>query len=69
MSASRASLTRLWNYREQASGIVPGSAGGGWPARIGAVPGVSVRSFSSAVLAAQMARAAMTSTACRVIAV
>jgi hypothetical protein len=35
MSASRASLTRLWNYRGQASGIVPGSAGAGWPARIG----------------------------------
>ena len=45
------------------SGIMPGSAGGGWPGRTGGGAWVSVRSRRSAEVMAQMARAAMTAQA------
>src|SRR5262245_64415110 len=45
------------------SGIIPGSAGGGWPGLTGGGAWVLVRSSSRAAVTAQMARAAMTSTA------
>ena len=48
-------------------GVVAG--GGGWSGRTGGGAWVSVRSRSSAVVMAQMARAAITSTAWRAIAV
>ena len=51
------------------SGIMPGSAGGGWPGRTGGGAWVSVRCLSRAAVMAQMARAAMTSTVWRAIAV
>ena len=51
------------------SGIMPGSGGGGWSGLIGGGAWVSVRSRSSAVVMAQMASAAMTSTAWRAMAV
>ena len=51
------------------SGIMPGSAGGGWSGRAGGGAWVSVRSPQRAAVMAQMARAAMTSTVCRAIAV
>ena len=51
------------------SGIMPGSGGGDWSERVGVGAWVSVRSFSSAAVTAQIARAAMTSTAWRRIAV
>ena len=50
-------------------GITPGSAGGGWPGLTGGGAWVSVRSRSSAVVMAQMASAAMTRTAWRVMVV
>src|ERR1035437_2028352 len=102
ISASRASLARLWNQRERAwcrrrqltqwslcpggrgmvavsairclisgtvSGIMPGSAGGGWSGETGPAAWVSVRSRSRAAVTAQIARAAITRTVCRAIAV
>ena len=51
------------------SGIMPGSGGGGWSGLTGGGAWVSVRSRSSAVVMAQMASAAMTSTAWRAMAV
>ena len=51
------------------SGIMPGSGGGGWPGRTGGGAWVSVRSLTRAAVMAQMARAAITSTAWRAIAV
>ena len=51
------------------SGIIPGWAGGGWSGRAGAGARVSVRRRSKAAVTAQMARAAMTSTVRRAIAV
>ena len=47
------------------SGIMPGSGGGGWSGLTGGGAWVSVRSFTSAAVTAQIARAAMTSTAWR----
>jgi integrase len=44
------------------SGIIPGSAGGGWPGRAGGGAWVSVRSRSKAAVTAQAASAAMTKT-------
>src|SRR5690242_2060681 len=51
------------------SGIIPNSAGGGWSGSTGAGAWVPVRRRSRAAVTAQMARAAMTSTVCRAIAV
>jgi hypothetical protein len=51
------------------SGIMPGSAGGSWSGRTGAGARVSVRRRSRAAVTEQIARAAMTSTVCRAIAV
>jgi hypothetical protein len=51
------------------SGIIPGSGGGGWSGLTGGGARVSVRSLSKAAVTAQMARATMTSTVCRAIAV
>jgi len=51
------------------SGIIPGSAGGGWSGRAGGGAWVSVRSRSKAAVTAQAARAAMTRTVWRAIAV
>jgi hypothetical protein len=51
------------------SGIIPRSAGGGWPGLAGGGASVSVRFLSDAAVMAQTARAAMTSTVCRAIAV
>ena len=50
------------------SGIIPGSAGGGWSGLAGGGAWVSVRSRSKAAVTAQMARAAMTRTVWRAIA-
>ena len=51
------------------SGIIPGSGGGGWSGLTGGGAWVPVRSFREAAVTAQMARATMTSTVCRAIAV
>src|ERR1035441_2567600 len=51
------------------SGIIPGSGGGGWSGVTGGGAWVSVRSFSKAAVMAQMARATMTRTVWRAIAV
>jgi hypothetical protein len=51
------------------SGIMPGSGGGAWSGAAGGAAWVSVRPRSRAAVTAQMARAAMTSTAWRAIAV
>ena len=51
------------------SGIIPGSGGGGWSGLTGGGAWVSVRSWSRAAVTAQIARAAMTSTVWRAIAV
>ena len=63
----RAASSRL--ISGMVSGIMPGSAGGGWPGRTGGGAWVSVRSLTRAAVMAQMARAAITSTAWRAIAV
>src|SRR6266566_2363948 len=63
----RAASSRL--ISGMVSGIMPGSAGGGWSGRAGGGAWVSVRSLRWAAVMAQMARAAMTSTAWRAIAV
>src|ERR1700728_1136526 len=51
------------------SGIIPGLAGGGWRGLTGGGAWVPVRWRSWAAVTAQIARAAMTSTVCRAIAV
>ena len=51
------------------SGIMPGSAGGGWPGVAGGAARVSVRQRSRAAVTAQIARVAMTRTVCRAMAV
>src|SRR5215475_11291043 len=63
----RAASSRL--ISGMVSGIMPGSAGGGWPGQAGGGAWVPVRSLRWAAVMAQMARAAITSTACRAIAV
>jgi len=51
------------------SGIIPGSGGGGWSGVFGGGAWVSVRSLRWAAVTAHTARAAMTSTVWRAIAV
>jgi len=51
------------------SGIIPVLAGGSWPGRTGGGAWASVRFRSCAAVVAQIARAAMTSTVCRAMAV